>query len=105
MRTFAALVLLGCLSPALLAEVLPELPAPLAERVNSAREACASFNGGQFALEWGAVVRDDLEGDLYPGWVLNESGFACSSAASLYCGTGGCESHFLVDDMLTTLLN
>lgn len=105
MRALAAFVLLGCLSPALLAEVLPELPAPLAAKVTAAREACANFNGGEFAFEWGAVVRDDLDGDLYPDWVLNESGFACSSAASLYCGTGGCESHFLVGDKVTTLLN
>jgi hypothetical protein len=38
-------------------------------------------------------------------WVLNDYAFACSSAASLYCGTGGCESHFLVGDTVTSLLN
>ena len=42
--------------------------------------------------------------DLY-NWVLDEAGFACSSAASLYCGTGGCMSHFLVGDRMSSLLN
>ena len=56
-------------------------------------------------MEWGAVARVDLDGDLSPDWVLNEASFACSSAVSLYCGTGGCMSHFLVDDVLGSVLN
>jgi hypothetical protein len=105
MRTLAACIALACLPPALHAAELSGLPAPLVAKVTAARTACADFNGGEFALEWGAVVRTDLDGDLYPDWVLNEMGFACSSAASLYCGTGGCESHFLVGETVTTLLN
>ena len=105
MRTLAAFVALACLPSALQAAELSGLPAPLVAKVTAARAACADFNGGEFALEWGAVVRTDLDGDLQPDWVLNERGFACSSAASLYCGTGGCESHFLVGDTVTTLLN
>ena len=84
---------------------LSTLPKPLAEKVEAAKKACADFENGQFALEWGAVSRVDLDGDLRPDWVLNDNGFACSSAASLYCGTGGCESHFLVGDTVTSLLN
>jgi hypothetical protein len=87
------------------AQDLPTLPKPLAEKVEAAKKACADFENGQFALEWGAVSRVDLDGDLRPDWVLNEVGFACSSAASLYCGTGGCVSHFLVGDTVTSLLN
>ena len=64
------------------------LPKPLAEKVEAAQKACANFENGEFALEWGAVNRVDLDGDLRPDWVLNDSAFACSSAASLYCGTG-----------------
>jgi len=63
------------------------------------------FESGTFSLEWGAVVRVDLDGDLYPDWVLNESGFACSSAMSLHCGTGGCLSHFLIGQEVHSLLN
>mgnify|MGYP001128645601 CR=1 FL=1 len=78
------------------AQELADLPEPLAAFVDEARMACADFEGGTLAVEWGAVRRVDLDGDLRPDWALNESGFACSSAASLFCGTGGCRTHFLV---------
>jgi len=87
------------------AQDISTLPKPLAERVEAAQKACADFDNGQFAFEWGAVSRIDLDGDQRPDWVLNDSAFACSSAASLYCGTGGCESHFLVGDTVTSLLH
>ena len=82
-----------------------EIPAPLQEKIAAATEACASFESGTFALEWGAVSRVDLDGDLQVDWALNEAGFACSSAASLFCGTGGCMTHFLVGDTVASLLN
>lgn len=105
MRNVVATVALAVLPLALHAQDLTGLPAPLVEKVTAARQACASFDNGQFALEWGAVARPDLDGDLHPDWVLNESGFSCSTAVSLYCGTGGCVSHFLVGNVLTSLLN
>ncbi len=79
-------------SPVVAADV-SKLPIGLREKVDLAAQACAEFNDGQFDIAWGAVERVDLDGDLQRDWVLNESGFACSSAASLYCGTGGCMSH------------
>ena len=81
------------------------LPPPLQEKVELAKQACAGFENGEFALEWGAVAKVDLDGDLRPDWVLNEFGFACSTAVSLYCGTGGCTSHFLIGDDLHSVLN
>ena len=75
------------------AQDLSELPFQLQEKVEIARQACSDFENGQFALEFGAVRRVDLDGDIHRGWVLDESGFACSTAVSLYCGTGGCMSH------------
>jgi hypothetical protein len=81
------------------------LPAPLQEKIDAAAEACAAFENGTFGLEWGAVERVDLDGDLNRDWVLNEWGFACSTAVSLYCGTGGCMSHFFVGDRVDSLLN
>ncbi|WP_170429409.1 hypothetical protein [Ruegeria arenilitoris] len=91
-------------SPAVAADV-SQLPIGLREKVDLAAQACAEFNDGQFDLGWGAVERVDLDGDLRHDWVLNESGFACSSAASLYCGTGGCMSHFWVGEEVRSLLN
>lgn len=82
-----------------------QMPPQLLEKVEAATEACASFENGEFALEWSAVTRVDLDGDLAPDWALNEAGFACSSAASLYCGTGGCMTHFLVGDTVASLQN
>jgi hypothetical protein len=106
-RTFAAALIAASLAlpmPAI-ASNISELPALLQEKVEQARQACSDFENGQFALEWGSITRVDLDGDLRPDWVLNEAFFACSSAASLYCGTGGCMSHFLVGDVLYSLLN
>ena len=87
------------------AQDLSGLPAQLLEKVEAARQACSDLDNGQFAVEFGAVHRVDLDGDLYSDWVLDEAGFACSTAASLYCGTGGCMTHFLVEDELHSLLN
>ncbi len=91
-------------SPVVAADV-SQLPTGLRAKVDLAAQACAEFNNGQFDLDWGAVERVDLDGDLQRDWVLNESGFACSSAASLYCGTGGCMSHFLIEEEVQSLLN
>lgn len=82
-----------------------DLPSALQLKVKLAEQACADFNQGEFHLEWGAVEKVDLDGDLYSDWVLNEQGYACSTAASLYCGTGGCLSHFLIGDEIHSLLN
>jgi hypothetical protein len=104
MRKLVACVVLAVLPPAIHAQDLSTLPEPLVAKVTAAREACSRSNDGEFALQWGAIVRTDLDGDPQLDWVLNEWGFACSSDASLYCGTGGCESHFLVGNTLTSLL-
>jgi hypothetical protein len=84
---------------------LTGLPPALADKVTAARQACADNGNGEFALEWGAVTRPDLDGDLLPDWVLDESAYACATAVSLFCSTGGCMSHFLVGDVLTSFRN
>jgi hypothetical protein len=103
---FGAIALFCSISdtPAFSAD-LSELPPQFQEKVEVATKTCANFENGEFDLEWGAVDRVDLDGDLYHDWVLNESGFACSKAASLFCGTGGCMSHFLVEEEVHSLLN
>ncbi len=84
---------------------LTGLPEALAEKVTVAEQACADVENGEFALEWSAVTRTDLDGDLSPDWVLDESAYACSTAVSLYCSTGGCMSHFLVGGVVTSFRN
>ena len=94
-----------CFSAAAHAQEWAGLPAQLLEKVEAAQQACSDFENGQFALEFGAVQRIDLDGDFHSDWALNEAWFSCSSAASLYCGTGGCMSHFLIEDAVFSLLN
>lgn len=88
-----------------LAADVSDLPRVLQDKVEAAAAACASFEGGEFHVAWGAVVRVDLDGDRYRDWVVNEEGFACSTAVSLFCGTGGCMSHFVVNGEVRTMLN
>ncbi|MGB5830687.1 MAG: hypothetical protein WBG92_01675 [Thiohalocapsa sp.] len=105
MKSRIAIAVLAFMPMAADALDLTGLPAALAEKVTAARQACADNGNGEFALEWGAVARTDLDGDLQPDWVLDESAYACSTAVSLFCSTGGCLSHFLVGDAVTSFRN
>lgn len=105
MKRVIAIAVLATLSLAVIASDLSGLPAPLVEKDAVARQACANFKNGEFALEWGASTRTDLGGDLHPDWVLDESACACPTAASLFCSTGGCMSHFSVGDVFTSFRN
>ena len=81
------------------------MPSALQSKIDAARAECASFDSGEFALEEGAVQRVDLDGDNADDWVVNEGRFACSTAASLYGGTGGSMSHFLIGSKLASSQN
>ena len=105
MKSRIAIAVLAFMPLAASALDLTGLPAALAEKVTAARQACADNGNGEFALEWGAVTRTDLDGDLQPDWVLDESAYACSTAVSLFCSTGGCMSHFLVGDVVASFRN
>ena len=105
MKTVFAIAALAALPLTVNALDLTGLPAALAEKVTVARQACAAVDNGEFKLEWGAVTRPDLDGDLQPDWALDESAYACSTAVSLFCSTGGCMSYFLVDDPVASFLN
>jgi hypothetical protein len=105
MKSRIAIAVLAFMPLAASALDLTGLPAPLAEKATLARQACADNGNGEFTLEWGAVTRTDLDGDLNPDWVLDESAYACSTAVSMFCSTGGCVSHFLVGDVVASFLN
>jgi hypothetical protein len=105
MKSRIAIALLAFMPMAASALDLTGLPAALAEKVTAARQVCADNGNGEFALEWGAVTRTDLDGDLQADWVLDESAYACSTAVSMYCSTGGCMSHYLVGDVVTSFRN
>jgi hypothetical protein len=103
-QAMAAASVVGVLASPIAAADLSDLPAPFQDKIAEARDACADA-GGDFAIDWGAVHRVDLGGDTDPDWALDEAAFACSSAANLFCGTGGCMLHTLIDDHLTSILS
>ena len=78
-KRLIAIVALAFMPLAASALDLTGLPPAFAEKVTAARQACADVGNGEFALEWGAVTRTDLDGDLSPDWVLDESAYACST--------------------------
>ena len=105
-KSFGALMAsLALAAPApLYAGTSAEVPAQLQAKIDEAVSVCAELDAGKFAMEDTAIQRVDLDGDGDEDWVLNESGFACSTAASMYGGTGGTMAHFLIDDSLASML-
>ncbi|MEV8465807.1 hypothetical protein AB0T83_03290 [Fluviibacterium sp. DFM31] len=81
-----------------------EVPVPLQRFLSDAIDACQDLDNGEIAVEPKALRRVDVSGDGTDDWVLDEAQLACSSAASLFCGTGGCMVHFLVGDTVTSYL-
>lgn len=70
------------------------LPASASEPVDAvidkAQQDCRSFENGVFAMTDRAVSLVDLTGDGKAEKIIDARQFSCSSAASLFCGTGGC---------------
>lgn len=84
MVLLAALCLLGLPVAALAA------PSPAAQHVlAAARAQCAALDG-TLKLRRGAVSRLDLNGDGRDDELVDASRMTCSTAASAFCGTGGC---------------
>ncbi|MCR9149872.1 MAG: hypothetical protein NXH83_06835 [Rhodobacteraceae bacterium] len=70
--------------------------------IDEARATCEVFEQGRFSMRPGALKTADLTGDgSADDWVLDEAYFDCSSAVSLYCGTGGCAIDFAVGETTT----
>ncbi len=75
-------------------------PKEFASIIDEAKTYC----DGDFSVAPEAVTQRDLNGDGTLDWVLDSGGFRCSTAASLYCGTGGCGVDTLIDGTLSSLL-
>ncbi|MGC9419972.1 MAG: hypothetical protein ACP5EN_13475 [Rhodovulum sp.] len=65
--------------------------------VAAARNMCTGYENGIFS-QGDAVSAVDLDGDGDLDALIDESRFGCSSAASMYCGSGGCMLHAVIDD-------
>jgi hypothetical protein len=90
---FVMLVLLHVFSPAAAEEYSPAV----AEILRKAEAQCSSFEGGQFNMEDTAVSRHEITGDGQPEAIVDASAFACSTAASMWGGTGGTMLWVVVD--------
>ena len=68
------------------------------ELINRAAADCGSFENGEFDTG-NAVTEIELRSQFgaVNAELVDESEYACSSAASLYCGTGGCMLNLIVD--------
>ena len=80
--------------------VLGIFPAYGSDAANSiikrAQKACTSEKG-QFHVAEDATQQLDLNNDWQIDEIIDEGKFSCSTASSLYCGTGGCKIHILVN--------
>ncbi len=99
-----SLILSLCLSAAA-AQAETELPDPLRAVLSERVTDCEGFESGTLELEADAIQRVDLTGNGEDDWVLDEFHLRCSSAASMYCGTGGCGLNLLVDGVVTSRLS
>lgn len=62
------------------------------------RAHCRSISDGEFYAEQGAVTQMDITGDGVSDQIVDASKFACSTAVSPYCGTGGCPLTVIIND-------
>jgi len=84
-----AVILMICAAPA--------AADPVDDILGEARAACEGFENGRFDAQ-DAVTEVDLDGAAPLDRVVDESRFACSSAASMYCGSGGCALHAVIGE-------
>jgi len=68
-----------------------------ANRVIEAAKKSCTLEKGQFTAPDISTISVDLNADDKPDEIIDESKFTCSTAPSLYCGTGGCMIHLIVD--------
>lgn len=85
--------------------VAPASASDIADKIIAqSRGECRSFEGGVLELTKQAVTRADVSGDGQPDEIIDSSRFSCSSAASLFCGSGGCAVTIIVNDKPTEFL-
>lgn len=80
-----------------------ELPQAVQGAIDDARADCESFEAGDFSFEPEAIIKTPLT-QTADGWLVDETHMRCSSAASMYCGTGGCGLFLIVGDHITERL-
>ena len=72
--------------------------------IEEARQDCQSFEDGKLTLGENVYTQIDVTGDGKPDEAIDFSEISCSTAASLYCGTGGCSLEVIADGKSTRFL-
>ncbi len=72
--------------------------------IHKAEQDCSAFNSGEFSLTGGAVTLHDFTGDGKPEEVIDGSQFACSTALTLWGGTGGTLLWIIVENEIHEFL-
>lgn len=80
---------------AALAAASPLAADPVDDILARAAAECASFEDGVFDAD-APITEVDLDRDGTLDRIVDESAFLCSSARTMYCGTGGCMLHTVV---------
>ncbi len=70
---------------------------PGQEIVQKARQDCDGVNNGQFHATESTITRHDITGDGRPEEFVDASQFSCSTASSLWGGSGGTYLWVVVD--------
>ncbi|MEM9046071.1 MAG: hypothetical protein AAGC81_15390 [Pseudomonadota bacterium] len=99
--TISVFVLTGWLGPTLGMSQESDQVRTVIEQV---RADCAEFEDGALDVKPGAVSQVELTGDDRPEEIVDSRFLSCSSAASLYCGTGGCSIWVLAEGTTRNLL-
>ncbi|MCP1335278.1 hypothetical protein [Futiania mangrovi] len=76
---------------------MPAHADPVDAILAAARSDCAAFENGVFHAN-DAVVEADLDGAAPADRLVDSSRFTCTSARSLYCGSGGCTLHAVIGE-------
>ena len=72
--------------------------------IQQARQDCQSFENGTLKLGENVVSRVDITGDGQLDEVVDFGKLSCSTAASLFCGTGGCSLSVITAGKATEFL-
>jgi hypothetical protein len=67
------------------------------ETIDAAKAECEAMDNGEFSTTEQTIQLADITGDGRPEEIVDAGQFACSTSASLYCRTGGCEISVFVD--------
>lgn len=100
-RCWAALLILigvGVSTPAVASEPQAESnEAAIREVILAAEADCKSYQNGKLIMTKKAWPRVDLTRDGRPDVIVDAREFRCTTAATLWCGTGGCPITVITD--------